>query len=149
MLDEISIKFVAGDGGRGGVSFRRERYVARGGPDGGDGGAGGDVLLLADPGVLVLDDLRRRKTIRAKAGEPGRPGKAHGKNGADVTVHVPVGTLVRSRDSAEPLADLVRPWMRVVGAVGGQGGKGNARFSNSIRRAPRIAERGVPGGQLE
>ena len=149
MLDEISICFVAGDGGDGFISFRRERYVPRGGPDGGDGGDGGDVVLLADPGVLVLDDLRRRKTIRANQGAAGRPSKSHGKNGADIVVMVPVGTLVRRTDGGEPLADLVRPWMRVVVAQGGQGGKGNARFKNSIRRSPHLAERGLPGEQVE
>lgn len=148
MLDEISITFVAGDGGGGFVSFRRERYVPRGGPDGGDGGDGGDVVLLADPGVLVLDDLRRRKTIQASPGVAGRPSKSHGKNGADVVVKVPVGTVVHRTDGAEPLADLVRPWVRVVVAQGGQGGKGNARFKNSIRRSPHLVERGLPGEQV-
>ncbi len=149
MLDEISILFVAGAGGDGGISFRRERYVPRGGPDGGDGGDGGNVVLLADPGVLVLDDLRRRTTIRANPGGSGRTSKAHGKSGGDVIVNVPVGTLVRRTDGEEPLVDLVRPWMKVVVAEGGQGGKGNARFKNSIRRSPRLAERGLPGEQVE
>ncbi len=148
MLDEISIRATAGDGGNGHVSFRRERYVPRGGPDGGDGGDGGDVVLLADPGLVVLNDLRPRKVIRAEAGEHGRTSKSHGKNGADAVVKVPVGTLVLRSDSDEPLADLVRPWMRIVVAEGGQGGKGNARFSNSVRRSPRIAERGLPGEQV-
>jgi GTP-binding protein len=148
MLDEIAISFVAGAGGDGFVSFRRERYVASGGPDGGDGGDGGEIVLIADPGVLVLDDLRRRKTIRANPGAPGRPSKSHGKDGADVVVKVPVGTLVHRTDGGEPLADLVRPWMRVVVAQGGQGGKGNARFKNSIRRSPHLAERGLPGEQI-
>lgn len=148
MLDEISIACIAGSGGDGFVSFRRERYVPRGGPDGGDGGDGGDVVLLADPGVLVLDDLRRRKIIRANPGVAGRPSKAHGKNGANIVVNVPVGTLVHGTDGGEPLADLVRPWMHIVVAQGGQGGKGNARFKNSIRRSPHLAERGLPGEQV-
>ena len=151
MLDEIVIHFVAGDGGGGGVSFRRERYAPRGGPDGGDGGDGGSIVLLADPGVLVLDDLRHRKTIRATPGGPGRTNKSHGKNGADIVVKVPVGTLVKrpGKGGEEALADLVRPWMKVVVAEGGQGGKGNARFKNSIHRSPRLAERGLPGDQIE
>jgi GTP-binding protein len=148
MLDEISLNFIAGSGGEGAVSFRRERYVPRGGPDGGDGGDGGNVVLLADPGVLTLDDLRRRKVIRAEPGAPGRKNKAHGKTGADVTVKVPVGTLVQPAAGGEPVADLVRPWMKVVVARGGQGGKGNARFSTSVRRSPRIAERGLPGEEV-
>ncbi len=148
MLDELSITVIAGAGGNGAVSFRRERYVPRGGPDGGDGGDGGDIVLVAHPGMLVLDELQRRKTVRAPAGEGGRPGKKHGKDGEDVTVKVPVGTIVWPADSREVLADLTRPWMRVVVAEGGVGGKGNARFATSVRRGPRFAERGLPGEQV-
>jgi len=106
------------------------------------------VVLLADPGVLVLDELQRRKTVRAPSGQPGRSAKSHGKNGQDVIVNVPVGTIVHGAESGDVLADLVRPWMRVVVAKGGQGGRGNAKFSNSIRRTPRLAERGLPGEQM-
>ena len=148
MLDEISINVIAGAGGNGAVSFRRERYVPRGGPDGGDGGDGGDIILTADPGVLVLDHLRRRKVVRALPGESGRGGRKHGKDGEDVIVEVPVGTSVHRMDNGEAIVELVRPWMKVVVAKGGQGGKGNARFSTSIRRAPRFAERGLPGEQV-
>jgi GTP-binding protein len=106
------------------------------------------VILEANPGVLVLDELRRHKTVRAAAGESGRVTKSHGKNGKDVTIRVPVGTAVHGVESGEVLADLVRPWMRVVVAKGGQGGRGNAKFANSVRRAPHIAERGLPGEQI-
>jgi GTP-binding protein len=143
MLDELSLRCIAGHGGNGAVSFRREKYVPRGGPDGGDGGDGGDVVLVGDPGMLVLDELRGKKITRAADGGAGRSNKAHGRNGEDVIVKVPVGTAIYCGDAQ--LADLIRPGMRAIVAKGGQGGRGNSRFATSVRRAPRIAERGLPG----
>ncbi len=144
MLDEISINLIAGNGGTGIVSFRRERYVPRGGPDGGDGGTGGSVWIQADTSVLVLDDLRRKNTYRAKDGTSGGNQKKHGKNGKDVLLKVPVGTIIWGEDDTE-LADLTVAGMKALVAAGGAGGKGNARFATPTRRAPRIAERGLPG----
>lgn len=146
MLDEITLTAVAGAGGNGVVSFRRERYVPRGGPDGGDGGAGGDVVVRASESVQVLDGLQRRKVVRAKAGANGGPAKRRGRNGGEEELVVSVGTMVwREDDGEELVADLCRAEMRVVIAKGGQGGRGNARMATATRRAPRIAEKGLPG----
>lgn len=144
MLDEITITFTAGTGGSGIVSFRREKFVPKGGPDGGDGGQGGSVIIVADRSVLVLDDLRRKKTFRATHGSDGGPQKRHGKNGKDVLVKVPVGTIVWDA-SGKQLVDLDVDGKGMLAAAGGAGGKGNARFATSVRKAPRIAERGLPG----
>ncbi len=144
MLDEISVYLIAGNGGNGIVSFRRERYVPRGGPDGGDGGKGGSVWVEASTSVLVLDDLRRKKTYKAKNGTSGGTQKKHGKNGKDVVLKVPVGTIIWEEND-EQLADLNMAGMKALVAAGGAGGKGNARFATPVRRAPRISERGLPG----
>lgn len=144
MLDEVPLTVIAGSGGRGVVSFRRERYVPKGGPDGGDGGRGGSVYFEANRSILVLDDLRRRRKIRAEDGTPGRSQKRHGRHGEDIVVKVPVGTVVWDADGRQ-LADLDVEKMKVLVAEGGGGGKGNARFATSTRKAPRIAERGLPG----
>ena len=144
MLDEVTLTLIAGNGGNGVVSFRRERYVPKGGPDGGDGGRGGSVIIVADRSVLVLDDLRRKKTFRAQDGGAGGPAKRHGKNGKDVVVKVPVGTIIWDSDG-EQLVDLDVDGKKMLAAAGGGGGKGSARFATSVRKAPRIAERGLPG----
>ena len=144
MLDEVSLSVIAGNGGNGAVSFRRERYVPKGGPDGGDGGSGGSVWVEATTGVLVLDDLRRIRTARAKNGVAGGKQKRHGKNAKDVVLRVPVGTIVWDEEGNQ-LADLNVAGMRSQVVKGGSGGKGNARFATSIRKAPRFAERGLPG----
>ncbi len=144
MLDEITLTLIAGSGGSGIVSFRREKFVPKGGPDGGDGGRGGSVILVADRSVLVLDDLRRKKTFPAKPGVAGGPQKRHGKNAKDVLVKVPVGTIVWDTNGTQ-LVDLDVDGMRILAAEGGAGGRGNSRFATSVRKAPRIAERGLPG----
>ncbi|MCH7699723.1 MAG: GTPase ObgE [Chloroflexi bacterium] len=144
MLDEVTLTLIAGNGGNGVVSFRRERYVPKGGPDGGDGGRGGSVIIVADRSVLVLDDLRRKKTFRAQDGGAGGPAKRHGKNGKDVVVKVPVGTIIWD-SNGEQLVDLDVDGKKLLAAAGGGGGKGSARFATSVRKAPRIAERGLPG----
>ena len=144
MLDELVLSFSAGDGGDGAVGFRRERYVPRGGPDGGDGGKGGDIVIEATRSVLVLDRLQRQRHVRGEAGRNGGPSKRHGRNGVDIVLQVPVGTIIWSDDGVQ-LADLWKDGARATVVCGGSGGKGNARLATSTRRTPRIAERGLPG----
>ena len=142
--DRLRIVVRSGKGGDGGLSFRREKYVPRGGPDGGDGGRGGDVALVADPGLRDLSSLRGRKVFAAGRGGNGRGTRKHGADGASVELAVPVGTQVNDEDG-ELVADLARPGTRVVAAVGGSGGRGNARFATPTRQTPRFAEVGLPG----
>ena len=146
--DRARIRVQAGKGGDGGLSFRREKYVPKGGPDGGDGGRGGDVILVADPSLRDLSTLRRRKLIKAGRGENGRGARKHGADGDDNELRVPVGTQVLS-DDGDLIADLAHPDARVVLAKGGQGGRGNARFVSSTRQVPRFAEVGPPGEELD
>src|SRR6266508_3264530 len=143
-IDEGRVFVKAGAGGHGAVSFRREKYEPRGGPDGGDGGRGGSVYLRADPSVTTLWDLRHRRHIRAERGGSGGGRKKHGKKGADVVVNVPVGTVVVDEDQGL-LADLRAPGEEVMVAWGGRGGLGNTHFATPTNRAPRIAQRGEPG----
>ena len=144
-VDEVRIRVKAGDGGRGCVSFLREKYRPRGGPNGGDGGDGGSVILRADPQLSTLSDLVYQHHLRAERGEHGRGKDQHGKNGGDLIVRVPLGTLVRDAESGELLADLSIRGEEVIVARGGRGGKGNAFFATSTNRAPRFAQPGTPG----
>lgn len=144
-VDECTVYLRGGDGGNGAVAFRREAHVPRGGPAGGDGGRGGDVILEAHLGTSSLLDLKRRPHRRARPGAPGGGKHMTGADGADLIVHVPVGTVVRDADTGEVLADLTRPGQRFVAARGGRGGRGNASFANRFRRAPRFAEYGEKG----
>jgi GTP-binding protein len=144
-VDEVTIHVRAGDGGRGCVSFRREKYVPRGGPDGGDGGRGGSVILEADEGLGTLLDFRYRRHYTAPRGGHGEGSDRHGAGGEDLLLRVPVGTTVRERDTGLLLGDLTRHGERLDVARGGRGGRGNARFATSIRRAPRQAEPGEAG----
>jgi GTP-binding protein len=146
--DRARIRVQAGKGGDGGLSFRREKYVPKGGPDGGDGGRGGDVVLVADASQRDLSALRRRRLIKAGRGENGRGARKHGADGGDTELRVPVGTQVLS-DDGDLIADLAHPGARVVLAKGGQGGRGNARFVSSTRQVPRFAEVGPPGEELD
>jgi GTP-binding protein len=146
-IDEARIQVSAGAGGRGCVSFRREKYVPRGGPDGGDGGKGGDVILVADPQLESLIDFRYKRHYKASSGAHGRGKHQHGKNGADRIIPVPVGTVICDADSGNVIADLSRPDEQIIIARGGEGGRGNARFASSTRQAPRIAEPGTGGEQ--
>src|SRR6059058_2687644 len=146
--DRARIHVQAGKGGDGGLSFRREKYVPKGGPDGGDGGRGGDVILVADPSLRDLSALQRRRWIKATRGENGRGTRKHGADGGDVEVHVPVGTQVFT-DDGDLIADLAHAGARVVLARGGHGGKGNARFVSSTRQVPRFAEVGPPGEERD
>ena len=144
-VDYAKIYVKAGDGGNGCVSFRREKFVPKGGPDGGDGGRGGDVLVVADGNLSTLLDYRYRTHYKAGRGGHGRGSKRHGRDGEDVVLRVPVGTVVRDVESGKVLADLTEHGQRVVVAYGGKGGRGNAHFATPTDRAPRYAEPGRPG----
>ena len=146
-VDNAVVQVSAGRGGDGRVSFRTEKYVDKGGPDGGDGGRGGDVVFMADENTSTLVDFRIKRELKAKNGEPGTMRRRHGKSGADKIVRVPVGTIIYRKD--EVLADLVAPGQRVVIAKGGDGGFGNAHFKSSTRQTPRVAELGEKGDEFE
>ncbi len=144
-VDEAHITVKAGAGGGGCVSFRREKYVPRGGPDGGDGGRGGDVVVEVDPNLTTLYDYRYRNRYEAGRGGHGSGNNRTGAEGADVRLKVPAGTIVRDAGTGETLADLDAPGRDVVVARGGRGGRGNAAFASPTRRAPRHAQPGEPG----
>jgi GTP-binding protein len=145
VYDRAKLYVKAGDGGAGAITFRREKYVPRGGPDGGDGGRGGDVILRVDPGENTL--LRYQQAFRflAADGGHGQRAKRHGKDGADRIVPVPPGTVVRDAETEEVLADLTAAGDEIVVARGGRGGLGNQHFATSVKQAPRLAEKGEPG----
>ena len=144
-VDEATIKVLAGSGGHGCLSFRREKFVAKGGPDGGDGGAGGSVFLVAHDGMNTLADFRVARKFRAESGAPGAGKNMTGKSGSDLDVSVPCGTVVHDVDTGELIADLTAPGQRVCVAQGGRGGLGNTRFKSSTNRAPRRTTQGTPG----
>ena len=144
-IDEAVIDVEAGHGGSGVVSFRREKYVPKGGPDGGDGGKGGDIVIEVDANLSTLQDFRYRTRYRAGRGEHGSGNNRTGAEGEDVVLRVPSGTLVREADSGEPIADLTEPGQRMIVARGGRGGRGNAFFVRATRQAPRHAQEGEPG----
>jgi GTP-binding protein len=143
--DRARIFVAAGAGGDGASTFRREAHVPRGGPDGGDGGKGGDVVLTVEAGQTTLGDFQRRRHFRADPGGRGTGRKAHGRSSADVLVRVPPGTVVRSHPEGEWIGELLESDDRLVVARGGRGGRGNARFATPTNRAPRHAEKGTPG----
>ncbi len=143
--DEARIHVKAGDGGNGCVSFRRERFIPRGGPNGGDGGKGGDVFLQADAQLSTLLDLTYPQTLRSQRGTHGKGKDQTGKNGEDLWIRVPVGTLVRDGKTGEVLEDLTRDGQQFLIAKGGRGGRGNTRFANPAQRAPHHAEKGEKG----
>ena len=145
LMDTATIEVRGGAGGDGCVSFRREKYVPRGGPDGGDGGDGGSVTLEAAEGRFTLLDFHYRRQYRAESGRHGSGNDKRGRDGGDVVLRVPVGTLVRDCESGDVLVDLDTPGSRFVIAAGGRGGRGNARFASPTDRAPRRAEKGRPG----
>ena len=145
-LDQVAITVQAGDGGDGCSSFRREKYIPLGGPDGGDGGRGADVVLEADPNLTTLIDLRYQKIYRAEHGKPGRGKQMTGKSGKALLIRLPPGTLVKDIDSEELLGDLNEPHQQFTVAKGGNGGHGNLHFQSSTQRAPRKVEPGWPGG---
>jgi GTP-binding protein len=145
MIDLAEIHIISGFGGNGATGFRREKFVPRGGPDGGDGGRGGDVIFEADLGLTTLAHFRHRRLYKAEGGKPGGGGKRHGSNGQNLVLKVPVGTVIQVEGQTW---DLDEPGVQVIVAKGGDGGRGNARFSNSIRQAPNFAEHGLPGEEL-
>lgn len=144
-LDEVHIFVKAGDGGRGCVSFRREKFVPRGGPDGGDGGHGGSVVVRASRHWSTLAHLYDRHHVKAGRGEHGRGSNQTGASGEEAVIEVPCGTVVKDLDSGETLADLVAEGAQVVAARGGRGGRGNQHFATPTNQAPRRAEPGTPG----
>jgi GTP-binding protein len=144
-VDEVIIRVQAGDGGDGCVSFRREKYIPLGGPDGGDGGDGGSVYLIAAEALNTLVDFRYTRVFRAERGENGKGSHCTGKSGADLVIKVPVGTMVSDADSGEFIGDLVEPGQTLLVAKGGLHGIGNARYKSSTNRAPRQTKPGTPG----
>ena len=146
--DRARIQVQAGRGGDGGLSFRREKHVPKGGPDGGDGGRGGDVVARGEPALRDLSSFRGRTWFRAGRGEPGRGARKHGADGETIELEVPVGTQVFGAEG-ELIADLAQPDARVVLARGGGGGRGNSRFATPTRQTPRFAEVGEPPEEAE
>jgi len=144
-VDECALTVEAGDGGNGAVAFRREKSVPFGGPAGGDGGNGGDVVLEGDEGLGTLHDITHQKTVRAERGEDGRGKDCYGRGGEDAIIRVPLGTVVYDAETGERLFEVTRHRERVVAAKGGKGGLGNKHFATSIDRAPRRALPGTPG----
>jgi GTP-binding protein len=144
-IDQVDIEVQAGNGGHGAVSFRREKYVPHGGPDGGDGGCGGSVVLEVDPHLSTLLDFRYKHRYQAPRGGDGQGKNMHGKDGTDLLLKVPPGTVVYDRDTGKLIADLTVPGARAVVAKGGAGGRGNAHFATSVQQAPKFAEKGEPG----
>ena len=143
-IDEASITVKGGDGGNGCMSFRREKYVPRGGPDGGDGGKGGCVVLVASSSASTLLAFRFRPLLRATRGRHGQGSNKTGRSGEDLLVQVPLGTVVLDGDGLRRLGDLTEEGRQFVVARGGRGGRGNARFSSSINRAPTRSDAGQP-----
>ncbi|MCR4431446.1 MAG: GTPase ObgE [Tepidanaerobacteraceae bacterium] len=144
-IDRAKIYVKGGDGGNGVVAFRREKYVPRGGPSGGDGGKGGDVILKVDPGLSTLMDFRYKVHYKAERGSHGQGSNKIGRSAEDLIIRVPPGTVVKDSETGEVLADLVEQGQTFIAARGGRGGRGNARFASSIHKAPDFAEKGEPG----
>lgn len=144
-IDRARITILSGGGGDGMSSFRREKYVAKGGPDGGDGGRGGDVIFVADPNQNTLLDFRYKRKFAAERGGNGHTNNKQGKDGSGIHIKVPAGTIIRDEATGEIIADLTEPGQEARAAKGGRGGRGNARFVNSIHRAPTFSEMGEPG----
>ena len=147
--DYVKIIAKAGNGGNGAISFRREKYVAAGGPDGGDGGKGGDIYFEVDPDANTLIDFRYNKKFKAENGKNGEGAHRYGKSGEDLYIKVPIGTIVRDAKSNEILADLSEKGQKTLILAGGRGGKGNAHFATSTRQAPRFAQDGEKGEEKE
>lgn len=147
-VDIAKIKLKAGDGGNGAVSFHREKYVASGGPDGGDGGKGGDIIFVADENLSTLSDFRYKKTYIAKNGENGKSGRCSGKSAPNLIIHVPKGTIVRELTTGKIIADVSTKEENII-AKGGKGGFGNIHFATPTRQAPRFSKPGLKGEELE
>jgi len=148
-IDEAKITIQSGDGGSGCVSFRREKFIPRGGPDGGDGGKGGDVILKSSPNKRTLYDFRYKRHLKAKNGAGGQGKKKAGKQGDDIIIEVPAGTIITHSETGETLKDFVTPGEIFVAAAGGRGGQGNFHFKTATRRIPRFAQPGEPGQTIQ
>ena len=148
-VDEATIRVQAGNGGNGCVSFRREKFIPFGGPDGGDGAEGGSVWLVADEGLNTLVDFRHQRMFRAERGENGMSRQMAGKGGSDTLIRVPVGTVVSNVETDEQIGDLTEHGQRLLVAQGGRGGQGNIHFKSSTNRSPRKATQGTPGEERE
>ena len=144
-IDYAEITCASGKGGAGAVTFRREKFVPKGGPHGGDGGKGGSVIFVADQNLHTLQDIRYKKSYQADNGTPGSSNQKTGRDGEDVRIRVPLGTLIRDRNTSKVEADLVIEGEEFVACPGGKGGKGNARFKTATRQTPRHAQKGIPG----
>ncbi len=148
-LDKTKIRIISGRGGNGMVAWRREKYVDKGGPAGGDGGSGGDVYLIADENMSTLMDFKYKSVFKAESGENGSIKNMHGKCAKDLLIKVPVGTVVRDLKTGNAIADLIEHEQKVLVAKGGRGGRGNARFATAQKRAPQFCEPGEPGIERE
>ena len=148
-IDESVITVISGKGGDGAATFRREKFVQFGGPDGGDGGKGGDIVFLADPNINTLVDFKSSKKFKAQDGQKGMPSRATGKSGEDLVIKVPVGTMIRDFETNRLLLDLSSPNEKVVFLKGGDGGRGNIHFKSSVTKAPKIAQSGREGVELK
>lgn len=148
-IDEVKVKVFAGNGGSGCLSFRREKFIPHGGPDGGDGGDGGSVYLLGDASRNTLSEFRYKKSFQAQNGEPGKGRQRRGKSGEDLLIPVPLGTIVADQSTGEVIGELVEDGQRLLVAQGGFHGLGNLRFKSSINRAPRKTSPGTPGESRE
>lgn len=148
-IDEAKITIQSGDGGSGCVSFRREKFVPRGGPDGGDGGKGGDVILKSSLRKRTLYDFRYKRHLKAGNGAGGQGKKKAGKKGADIVIEIPPGTIITDSETGETLKDFVSPGETFVVATGGRGGQGNFHFKTATRRVPRFAQPGEPGQTIQ
>ncbi|MBU6459770.1 MAG: GTPase ObgE [Proteobacteria bacterium] len=148
-IDEATIQVIAGNGGNGAASFRREKFIPKGGPDGGDGGRGGSIYVIADRNINTLVEYRYQRVFRAKRGENGRGSDCYGKGAEDITLRVPVGTLIRNLSNGSLVADLAQDGQKVLLAKGGQGGLGNLHFKSSTNRTPRQFTLGEEGESLE
>ena len=148
-LDKAKIKILSGRGGNGAVAWRREKYVDKGGPAGGDGGRGGDVYFIANADMTTLMDFQYQSIFKAENGENGRPKSQHGKGGKDLYIKVPIGTVVKDPENDKIIADLTQEDQKVLVAKGGRGGRGNARFATAQKRAPQFCEPGEPGIERE
>ncbi len=147
-VDIAKINIKAGDGGDGAVAFHREKYVAAGGPDGGDGGKGGDIVFVVDDNLATLADFRYKRKYKAPGGENGRGGRCNGKKGQDLEIRIPRGTLIKEAESGAVMADMSKT-ERFIAAKGGKGGWGNSHFATPTRQVPRFAKPGMPGEEWE
>ena len=148
-IDRVTLSLLAGKGGNGAIAWRREKFIPKGGPAGGDGGNGGSIILETDPELLSLEDLRNRRIIKAQNGQPGGGNLCTGKNGQDLLIKIPLGTLIKDAATQEILFDFTEPGVRCKICQGGIGGKGNTRFKSPTNQAPNMCTLGTPGQDAE